>query len=211
MRWTGWSEFPVEVMSSDLAHTGERSGLHLSAIIHEMKVAQGEKIGPVKGDQEGVRLQEGFLWETALEYVAAGMTLDEAMDLAFKRYLRALRSSVTTQVKLERDGIKMTPDAFNADEGIVESYKLTRRTLNRAKTQDEFEDNFWPWLVQEKSYAYALGVDTARWIVLWQAGDYSRGYGSGPRMLECTAVFTPEELVENWRRVLEFAKPLREK
>jgi hypothetical protein len=189
---------------------GRPDGLHLSGIIHRMKVAAGENVGGIDGDQEGVRMQEGFLWESALEYVAAGMKLDEALEVAFKRYMIEVRSNITTQIMVEKDGIHMTPDAFNPTVGEIESYKVTRRTLRKARTQEDFEENFWPWMVQEKSYCYAVGVDTVRWIVLWQAGDYSKGVGSGPQMLESTAVFTPEELVENWRVVLAHAAAMRE-
>jgi len=175
-----------------------------------MKVGVGENVGGIAGDQENVRMQEGFLWESALEYVAAGLPLDEALNIAFKRYMVNIRQGVTKQIKSERDGIHMTPDAFNPEAGELESYKMTRRSLSKARTQDGFEGNFWPWFVQEKSYCYALGVDTVRWIVLWQAGDYSKGVGSGPQMLTCTAVFTPKELVDNWTVVLKQAEPLRE-
>lgn len=172
-------------------------------------MAVGENVGDVPGDQPFVRMQEGFLWEVALEYVAAGMGLDEAMDVAFKRYMVELRKGHTTQVRLEKDGIHMTPDAFNPTAGETESYKVTRRSLGRAKTKEEFETNFWPWLVQEKSYCHALGVDTVHWIVLWQAGDYSKGVGSGPQMLQSTATFTPDELVSNWNAVLRHAEALK--
>jgi hypothetical protein len=174
-----------------------------------MKVAAGDKVGSVEGDQEFVRMQEGFLWERALEFVCGGMGLDEAMDTAFKRYMVKTREHVTKQVSVQRDGVWMTPDAFDPVAGALESYKVTRRTLKNARTQEDFETNYWAWLVQEKSYCLAVGVDTVRWIVLWQAGDYSRGVGQGPQMLESTGVFTPEELVDNWRVVLVQAEALR--
>jgi len=212
VKWTGWSTFPCVMRDSQLRGKGEGrpDGLHLSGIIHRMKVAAGENVGGIDGDQEGVRMQEGFLWESALEYVAAGMKLDEALEVAFKRYMIEVRSNITTQIMVEKDGIHMTPDAFSPTVGEIESYKVTRRTLRKARTQEDFEENFWPWMVQEKSYCYAVGVDTVRWVVLWQAGDYSKGVGSGPQMLESTAVFTPEELVENWRVVLKHAEAMRE-
>lgn len=212
MLWTGWSDWNCVPLSADLTPMGEgrTPGLHLSSIIHRMKVAVGENVGDIKGDQPLVRMQEGFLWESALEYVAAGLPMDQALEVAFKRYSVELRKGVCQQVKLEKDGVHMTPDAFNATTGEIESYKCTRRSLAKAKTQSEFEENFWPWLVQEKSYAYALGVDTVRWIVLWAAGDYSKGHGSGPRMLQSVGVFTMEELVSNWKTVLMHAEALRE-
>lgn len=211
MEWTGWSEWQCVPKSADMTPMGEgRSpGLHLSAIIHRMKVAVGENVGDVPGDQPLVRMQEGFLWESALEYVASGMTLDEALEVAFKRYMCEVRKGACKQVKVEKDGVHMTPDAFDPVLGEIESYKCTRKSLRRAMVKEDFEENFWPWLVQEKSYAYALGVDTVRWVVLWAAGDYSKGQGTGPRMLTSVGVFTPEELVENWRVVMGHAEALR--
>ena len=214
MEWTGWSDFPVDahMRSADLTPMGEGrpSGLHLSGIIHRMKVAAGEKVGEIKGDQPMVRMQEGFLWETALEYMIGGLTLDDAIALAFKRYMVEIRGDMCTQIKLEKDGIHMTPDGFDKAKGELESYKCTRRSFAKAEAREDFEAYFWPWMVQEKSYAYALGVDTVRWIVLFQAGNYSKGRGTGPRVMEGTAVFTADELVENWRMVLENAEGMGE-
>ena len=186
---------------------GREPGLHLGAIVQRMRIAAGEKTGTPEGWQDDVCVEEGFLWETVLEYVIAGLSLDEAYDMAFKRYCLYIRKHIVTQIHLERDDIKMTPDGLDTKEGILESYKATRKKM--PSTQEDFEAKFWPWLVQEKSYALAAGVDTVRWIVLFHAGDYSRGPGSGPRMVESTATFTPDELFENWRVVLKHAEALR--
>ena len=215
MKWSGWSDFPImeNMRSAELRPSGEGrpKGLHLSHVIHHMKVAAGEKVGTIEGDQEGVRMQEGFLWETALEYMIAGMSLDEAIGLAFKRLMVSLRSDVATQIKTEKDGIHMTPDGMNKTLGELESYKCTRKSLAKALTQDEFESNHWPWIVQESSYCYALGIDTVHWVVLFQAGDYSKGRGTGPRCVQSTGVFTAEELASNWRVILTHAEGLRQK
>jgi hypothetical protein len=210
VKFSGWSEFNPPILSADLEQTGERSGLHLSQIIHEMKVGMGEKVGPLAMDtQPDLRHIEGFLFETALEYVAAGMPLDQAMDLSFKRYMMKVREGIATQMHIEKDGIKMTPDGLVEAEGIAESYKMTRRTFRKAKTQTMFEQNYWAWLVQEKSYCWAMGVDQARWIVLFQAGDYGKGVGSAPICMQCEVTFTVDELKENWDNVLRVAERLR--
>ena len=210
MRFSGWSEFNPPILSANLEQTGERSGLHLSQIIHQMKVGMGEKVGPVESDtQPDLRLLEGFLFEVALEYMHGGVPYDKAMDMAFKRFMMKVREDVSTQLHLEKDGIKMTPDGFFKVEGILESYKLTRRTYRKAKTQTLFEENYWAWLMQEKAYAWACEVDTARWYVLFQAGDYGKGVGSGPICMTCECVFTVEELAENWANVLRIAEGMR--
>jgi hypothetical protein len=211
VKWTGWETWPCELRDDSLRPMGEGrpSGLHLGSIIKRMKIAMGEKVTGVEGDQEGVRIQEGFLFERALEYVASGMSLDEAMDAAFRRYMIKTREHVTKQISVQRDEIWMTPDGFNSTAGELESYKMTRRTLRNARTQEGFESNFWPWFVAEKGYCLAVGVDTVRWIVLWGAGDYSKGPGSGPQLLTSVATFTPDELVANWAVVLKHAEALR--
>jgi hypothetical protein len=148
-------------------------------------------------------MQEGFLWESAVEYVLGGVTLDEAIELAFKRYMLHLRTGLVKQIRLIRDDIHMTPDALDPVAGALESYKCTRKKMPH--TQSAFEEKFWPWLVQEKGYCLAAGVDTVRWYVLFQAGDYSKGPGSGPKAVVSTGTFTPEELVDNWASVMTYA------
>lgn len=185
---------------------GRPEGLHLGDIIRARKIALGESVKSPEGDQPNVRVCEGFLWETAVEYMLAGVSRDEAIDLAFKRYCMQIREGVVRQVRLERDGVHMTPDAFDPATGRLESYKATRRTLNNARTWELFSEHFWSWVWQEMSYCLAARVDSVRWIVLWQAGDYSKGWGSGPQVLEATATWTEEELAAQWREVLQFAK-----
>jgi len=172
-----------------------------------MLLGQGKKLGEVPGSQPGVHFIEGFLWEIALEYVHAGMGIDEAIELAFKRYMTALRSNIVKQIQLVKDDIHMTPDGYNHVEGVMESYKSTRKKLR--KSQADFEKHFWPWIIQEGSYCWAKKIDTARWIVLFNAGDYSLGPGSPPRMMESTATWGPSELSEIWGRVLEHERHMK--
>lgn len=174
-----------------------------------VKQASGENVDDIPGDQPYVRMQEGFLWEYALELMAGGMGREEAMDVAFKRYMVNLRGHVVKQIAVERDGIQMTPDGFSPQLGELESYKCTRRSLSNAKTAEEFENNFWIWMMQEKSYCLAVGVDTVRWIVLWQAGDYGKGLGTGPQVLQATAKFSTKELLDNWKAVCKHAERAR--
>ena len=207
--WSGWTDYDPPALSADLRPTGDRSGLHLSDVIHSMKVAAGEKVGAIEGDQPGTRMMEGFVWESALEYIASGMGLDEALETAFRRHMLAWRKDVCKQVTLEKDGVRMTPDGFIPGAGELESWKCTRRSFKKAARREDFEENFWPWVVQEQSYCYALGVDTVSWIVLFQAGDYGKGVGTGPVVKRATATFGADELAANWAVVMEYAKGLR--
>ncbi len=211
MIFSGWTELDVPPRRDDMTRVGEgrAEGLHLSSVIHAMRVAAGAPTGAPEGDQEGVRMQEGFLWERAVEYMIAGFDLDTAMGMAFKRLCLHTREGVVKQITLEKDGIHMTPDGLDPVVGRLESYKATRRSLRKALSEADFWENFWSWCVQEMAYCLAAGVDECRWIVLWAAGDYSRGVGSGPRVLECTVQWTLAELQDNWDLVLRHAEGLR--
>jgi hypothetical protein len=209
MHFTDWQPFAFEPRTADLQRmgVGRAGGVHVSDCIHFAKVARNENVGNIPGEQPWLRAQEGFLWETALEYMAAGVPRNEAMDMAFKRYALSLREGLVKQIVCERDGIVGTPDALNEALGQLESYKLTRRTLRKAR--EDFAENFWTWVMQEQAYCHMVGVDSVRWIVLWQAGDYSRGIGSGPQCLEKTGTFTVPELESNWKDMLAIAERLR--
>jgi hypothetical protein len=213
-RWTGWS--PIDVAGLDAAlqpmGTGRGAELHLGTILREMKRAAGENVESIPGEQEWLRAQVGFLYEVAVEYVIAGMSIDDALELAFKRHMRALRV-MSRQVKLERDGVHMTPDGLDAHR--LYSWKATWRGAGKAgfgrdleEGLRDFEDNFWPWHMAEQAYAAAAqhagllpkGDATCRFEVLWVRGDY-RGAG-GPKALACEVTWGPEEMDANWAVIL---------
>lgn len=206
---------PLDVAGSlvraDLTRFGEgrAAGLHLSKVIHTAKVAAGERVDEVEGDQPSVRVQEGFIFETVAEYLIAGCPFDEAVELAFKRYCLHLRRGIVTQIRLERDAIHGTPDALDPSVPQHESYKSTRRSLRNARSAADFEAHFWTWVMQEAGYLHMAGLNRVRWIVWWQAGDYSRGKGTGPVVLEATARFSDEELLANWQGVCAIAARIR--
>jgi hypothetical protein len=213
VEFSGWTPLDMEgsLRTADLRRMGEgrAEGLHLGAIIRAAKAAAGERLDAPEGDQPGVRVQEGFLFETIVEYLIAGIPFDEAVNLAFKRYCLSLRAGIVKQIALERDGIHGTPDALDPSVPRLESYKSTRRSLRNARTQVEFEQHFWTWVMQEAGYCHMAGFDRVRWIVWWQAGDYSRGAGTGPCVLEATARFTQDEMAANWKGVCAIAERLR--
>lgn len=184
---------------------GRGAELHLGSIVREMMVAAGANVDDIPGEQPWLRAQCGFLWEVAVEYHVAGMPIDEAIELAFKRHMRALRQ-MARQVKLELDGVHMTPDGLWGRASL--SWKATWRGLGKADTLENFEDNFWKWMVAEKAYCHAMqkagmlpeGEATCRFEVLWVRGDY-RGAG-GPKTTGCEVTWTPEELQANWDVIL---------
>jgi len=215
-RWSGWSPIDVAGLDAALMPMGHGRGaeLHLGSIVREMKRAAGESVEGIPGEQDWLRAQVGFLWEPAVEYVIGGMSTDDALELAFKRHMRALRSNIVRQVRLERDGIHMTPDGIERARTLV-SWKATWRGAGKAgfgldsdSGLAAFEDNFWTWHVAEKAYCAAAqvagmmppGDATCRFEVLWVRGDY-RGAG-GPKALATEVTWSAEELESNWRVVL---------
>lgn len=208
--------------------TGRGTELHLGTIIKAMKQAAGESVESIPGEQEWLRAQVGFLWEPAVEYVLSGMSIDDALELAFKRHMRALRSNIVRQVRLELDGIHMTPDGI---EGVLPltreralalmpsmgrtllSWKATWRGAGKAgwgnsdpdsALHDNFEENFWHWHVAEKAYCWA-----AQKAGLLPEGDatcrfevlWLRGDyrgAGGPIAAAAEVTWTTDELKANW-------------
>jgi hypothetical protein len=195
-----------------------------------MKIAAGENVGPIPGEQDFLRPAVGFMWEYALELVAGGMTLEDATEMALKRVLLKQRESVVKQLQVELDDVHGTPDGLdpdpamdvpltplavdptwvlvNAAEACLESYKATWRSSRGTDELAGFEDKFWTWHMQEKSYAKMSGLTSCRWIVLFVCGDYSRPIG--PRAVECRVDWTQDELDANWEAMMAHAYEMDE-
>lgn len=209
--WTGWKPFPLERRREDLSKFGEgrAPGLHVSQAIKRMKMAVGENVNPIPGEQDFLRPQIGFFWEYALEVMAAtGCTVDEALTVALKRHASEDRTKLLKQIRLERDGIHGTPDGLDEDTGTFESYKATWRSFRGCDTLEGFEDKFWTWQLQEKAYCAMAGHLKCRWIVLWVCGDYSRPIG--PRVLETTVTWTEDEVEQAWESIVAHCDEISE-
>jgi hypothetical protein len=180
-----------------------------------MKVAAGENVGPIPGEQDFLRPAVGFMWEYALECMAGGMTLEDATEMALKRVVLKQRESVVKQLQVELDDVHGTPDGLdpdpaepgwvlvNAAEACLESYKATWRSSRGTDELSVFADKFWTWHMQEKAYAKMAGLNSCRWIVLWVCGDYRRPIG--PQALECRVTWTQAEIDDNWDAMMMHA------
>jgi hypothetical protein len=197
--------------TADLQKMGEGrpAGLHLSELIRDMRVAAGLPVEGPEGEQEGVRMQLGFLWETAVELCLAGASFEDAWEMAARRYMCAVRQQVVKQVQLEKDSIHMTPDGVDFSTGALESYKATHKSQRKADSQEAFEQNFWSWLVAEQGYCLAAGVDTCRFFICWMNGRYDFKTGPNWQIYEC--VWTEQELIDNWSAVLKYKAAREEK
>jgi len=217
MKWSGWTPFEIAKMREDLTPFGEgrHPGRHISQILKRMKIAAGENVSAIPGEQDFLRPAVGFMWEYALELVAGGMTLEDATEMAMKRVVLKQRQHIVKQLRLELESTHGTPDALdpgwtliNDTDACLESYKATWRSCRKAQTMEGFADNFWAWQMQEKAYCKMAGLLKCRWIVLWVCGDYSRPIG--PRTEQCMFTWTQQELDDNWNALMMHADEMDE-
>lgn len=215
--WEPWKPFTLERRREDLSLFGEGriKGRHVSDAIKRMKIAVGENVNPIPGEEPFLRPQVGLLWEYALEVMAAtGCTVEEALTVALKRQMSVDRQCIQKQVTLVLDDIHGTPDGFALEHS--ESYKATWRSFRGCDTLQGFIDKFWTWELQEKAYLKmwnsqpeAEPIYSCKWIVLWVCGDYGRPIG--PRCEECTVTWTPEEIDDGWQAIVSHCDELDEK
>ena len=187
--------FNFTPLTGDLRPMGEGrpSGLHLSQIVHRMKVDAGENVGELPGDQPGIAMQTGFLFEMALEY-------------AFREFMGVQRT-IERQRHLLLDRVHGTPDGFDRERWVLEEDKSTTRSM-RAWEEDPL--SFWTWLVQTKGYlkmvAAAEGkpVNLVEFFILFFYGDYSRKPGRGRQIRRTLLYFPDEEIDAQWRVTLRY-------
>lgn len=129
-----------------------------------------------------------------------------SMGLAWEQFLERLFeqqgfSAVRPGEFVSPEGIILSPDLliFNGHERIGE-IKLTKM----AYTQDLSDPKFDKWLTQVKGYAHVLEIPRARFYVLFVNGD-CRDHRD-PILQAYDIEFTPFELVENWRTLMNFGK-----
>lgn len=188
---------PIEMRTANLEKMGEGrpSGLHLGEILTwgDIKLGRFKTLPDMNPQQAGLRMQAGFLWETAYEY-------------ACRRWLQAVRgqdSHVITQLEMVQvDGIWMTPDGLHVERQHLEEYKATWKSAKKVLTPELFQDHFPRWVMQSCAYCNALGVTVVDFFIFFMNGDYSwkPPYGD-PHLRWLTLEFTPEEIMKNWALV----------
>lgn len=177
---------------------GRPTGRHLSDIIKRRKEEAGENMNEIPGDQPGIAMQLGFLFERALEYV-------------FREFMQVQRNT-QTQLHESADDISGTPDGFDHDADGLEEYKTTMRTM---KDWEQDPQNFWTWMEQTKGYLMMLSrrlgrpITRVTFYILWWYGDYSRKPGRGRQITKTVLEFDWEEIEENWRLMLRYDAVMR--
>lgn len=155
-------------------------GIHLGEVIKSLSERAGLNYkGKGFSDME-LTAEIGLLWERVLSKVMG------------EKY--AMRPP-----QLQVDGIWLSPDGIGPDpEGevpiVVEEYKAAWKS-----TKSSPADNF-QYMVQLKSYCYAVGTNVAIMRIFHVVGDYR---GSGPIYRVARFVFTRWELEQCWAMVLK--------
>lgn len=169
-------------------------GLHLSDIIREIeRDILGPEARPDKTPDQLVRLQAHF---------EAGLLWERAFETAMRERYTEGRPWVKRQGEVEVDGVAMTPDALDTQEGVVEEYKWTRVSL--ATVLREGFDKKWPgYMMQLKAYCRACKTTKGKLIVYFVNGSYKWGTPEGDPLPKCWLfTFTRQELEENWLMIL---------
>jgi hypothetical protein len=159
--------------------TPRPAGVHVTDIIQS--ILQQEQPERYTGALEPARLAIGFIWEAVLSRALAD-------------------ASGAQQVPLQCDAIHGTPDGINDAAERIDEYKATFASARRAIDEPFFEY----WHMQSMAYCYMTELDTVRFHVLFICGDYVRPYV--PSWLQADIVFTPDELLTNWARLLNHAR-----
>jgi len=192
-----------------------------------MREAAGLPTGGIEGEDQALRPLLGFLWERVFGLVWIGVPYRDALEAAWKEYMSVVRTGpsdrgeyIETQLRLERDGVQMTPDGFDGTR--LESYKLTWKSMRKWEEMPvgvDFDimqaEHFWPWIRSEMAYLGALNetahhntrpnpILTVRFFVFWINGDYSRKPGRGAQATFTDLTFTLKELDDNWRLLLRW-------
>lgn len=161
------------------------SGVHVSDIIRDIentvtKPGKRPRISdllPEERKRMGGYVSMGWAWED--------MIRDAMMRTVYGGQDRYIRLG-----EIERDEIYASPDCFDMEDGCVEEFKATWRSMRRDLATD-----FWSWMVQTKAYCHMTETNWVRFRVFWVCGDYR---ASGPTMKTYQIRYETLELERNW-------------
>jgi hypothetical protein len=176
-------------------------GLHLSHVIKFIESREKKR------DQNNDSLHNyscaGFLWERVLEK-AIDCTPQELWEWLFSRAMVDVQNpSVIRPGEMLLDGIYMTPDGYNVEDGCLEEWKYTNKSLRGGIEGPKFAR----WLKwQIPSYLKALRLTVCRLRTYFARGDYTTGE---PQWVEYMITYTQQELDEVWDMILLNAAAMR--
>lgn len=188
-----------------MARSGEdrTPGLHLSDVLKSiMRKMDPDTYAKYDGKpMDPNTIEPGFAFEVALE-----------------RAFDARRMNILRIGEVEKDGIIMSPDGLDADDpATLEEFKFTKKSAGGTPTpcsihsdikqgcgfcRHDFHVKFLSWVLQIKSYVYALGINHARLRAMFVNGDYSSRQFSDPQFRTWEFEFTDAELHEHWHNLI---------
>ena len=187
---------PVQLKLNFESSGGPRSkGLHLSdiygALLRDM---EPERYG--RGDDPTDRFELGFALEHMLELG-----------------LRA-RGAFRPEEHCTEEGIYFSPDMILEEDdkiilGEIKCTWLSSKDVPREPRIDSFPPKFEKYFIQMKGYCYNLGTPYARLFVFFVNGRYdcrNRDQPPTPELLVWDITFTAQEMEENWRMIINYAK-----
>jgi hypothetical protein len=188
----------VSHLNARFGHPPRTDGLHVSHIYSDLdKVLNAKRyanqFSPSQLDHFAML---GFIWERVLEETLADLTVTADPSRFFRPGEQLF------------DGILATPDYadldFYGDGSCVLGLEEWKVSWKSVKSINDYEKNFWRWLVQMKSYCLMLETLVARQRILFIVGDWRDDISPKCKTLEFT--FTEQELQENWAMLKGHAK-----
>jgi hypothetical protein len=159
------------------ADINRTDGLHVTQIINDIMVTSGMMIA-----------SGPFVPNM---YTESGFILEDLIAMVLKERLPCRIGEA------ELDGITMSPDGFDFEKWELYEYKCTWTSMNRVPV-----DN-WRWMAQIKAYLKRMESLVCNLLVLYINGDYK---GKGPQFIRYVIEFTPLEIEENWKLIVNHAK-----
>lgn len=159
-------------------------GLHVSDIIQSML----RDIDAKKYSNDGNS-------ETRQLYFQTGFAFERVMEQAFN----ARRLNIFRPGELAMDGVLLSPDGVNLDEGADDEIKWTTRSSRDALMGSKWNG----WHMQFMAYCRALGTRTAIVRALFAMGDWKT---KQPEFGTYRVTYTNQEIETNWRALMKHAE-----
>lgn len=171
------------------------SGCHLMEIIEDLETRVVKRQNP-RFDRESMDRFAllGFIWERLIGRALSWVETERRPN------------EIVRPGEQFADGIYGTPDAFNIRQWVLEEWKATWRRA--PKSEAEFEERHWKWLVQVLCYCYLLGCSVAIIRVFYVMGDWSMSNWSGPQIMSFRIESSEEERREAWEMVLNHKRTM---
>lgn len=179
-------------------------GCHVSDIIKRVLVKLDPKrYGTAQKADDTENWQEaGFMWEEILSGAIVNRGIDQDSQGTRWRPGEVTLDHVAGSPDSLECGVQGDDPAF-----VIGEYKATWKSCRDIDTPTPgaglMDSKFVGYLIQMQAYCHMVGTTRARLYILFMNGDYERYV---PQMRCYQIDFTPRELQEQWRSLLNTAK-----